>query len=473
MLDPRPKPDPPRAPAAGPGERRVHAMALATGLVVLLVYLATVAPGLTWAHDGDDGGDLISAAFHLGVPHPPGYPLYVALGYLVAHLPPGAGDVAWRFNVLSAVAAAGAAVLLVGAVARGHGQPAGLLAGLTLAWGPIFWSQAVIAEVYALNVLAVAALVLLVLGKTPRWGWIGLVWGISWTTHLSSALLLPLILVRVVDSKSRLGPAVRDLGLGWLAGVTPFLLLPLFAAAGPPVNWGNPTNPERWWWLVSGRLYSGFVFGLPPDQWPVRLASLGRLVLENLTVPGVLVAAWGAAQLTAKDRPRAVGVLGTMAVMAVYALGYDTTDSYVLLLPVLLLATWLVGVGIKELGHLGPGGRRLGWAALLIPLYLLITGWPKLSLAADHEATSFVEETMRAAPADAILYTETDRHTFALWYARLVAGTRPDVTIIDRGLLGYEWYQEMLETQDPRWSRWPGERPVCSVSRQGQLACAP
>ena len=473
VVEPRIKPDLPGAPAVAPGERRVPAASLATGLVVLLVYLATLAPGLTWAHDGGDGGDLISAAYHLGVPHPPGYPLYAALGYLVAHFPLGAGDVALRFNVLSAVAAAGAVVLLVWAVARDHGQPAGLLAGLTLALGPIYWSQAVIAEVYALNVLAVAVLVLLVLGRTPRWGWIGLIWGISWATHLSSALLLPLVLVRVVDGKTRLWPAARGLGLGWLAGVTPYLLLPLFAVAGPPINWGNPTTPERWWWLVSGRLYSGFVFGLPPDQWPVRFASLGRLVLENLTVPGALLAAWGAAQLTSKDRMRVVGILGTMVAMAVYALGYNTTDSYVLLLPVLLLAAWLVGVGIKELGNLGPGGRLLGWAALVIPLYLLITGWPEVSLAADHEATTFVEETMRAAPAQAILYTETDRHTFSLWYARLVAGKRPDVTIVDRALLGYGWYQAMLETQDPTWSRGPGDRPVCSVSRQGQLACAP
>jgi len=376
-----------------------------------------------------------------------------------------------RFNVLSAVAAAGAAVLLVGAVSRDHGQPAGLLAGLTLALGPIYWSQAIIAEVYALNALAVAALVLLVLGKRPRWGWMGFVWGISWTTHLSSALLLPLVLARVVDGRTRLWPAVRGLGLGWLAGVTPFLLLPLFAAAGPPINWGDPTTPERWWWLVSGRLYSGFVFGLPPDQWPGRLASLGHLALENLTVPGVLLAAWGAAQLMGRDRPRAMGVAGTMVAMAVYAVGYNTTDSYVLLLPALLLAAWMVGMGIGELANLGPRGRIFGWAALLIPLYLLITGWPKVSLAGDHEATSFIEETMSEAPAEAIIYTETDRHTFALWYARLVTGQRPDVTIVDRALLGYGWYWEMLETQDPRWSRGPGERPVCSVSREGKLLC--
>ena len=473
MFDPRPTPQPAGMPASAFQERWALPASLGTGLIALLVYLGTMPPGLTWAHDGSDGGDLISAAYLLGVPHPPGYPLYVVLGYLLARFPLGAADIAFRFNVLSAVAAAGAASLLVLAVSCCHRQPAGLLAGLTLALGPITWSQAVVAEVYAANLLAVATLVLLLLGKTPRWGWIGFLWGISCSTHLSSALLLPLILARAVGGQARVWPAAGRLGLGWLVGVSPYLLLPLFAAAGPPINWGDPTTPERWWWLVSGRLYSGFVFGLPLDQWPGRVTSLGRLLLENLTLPGVLLAAWGAAQVTSNDRPRVVAVLVTMAMLAVYALGYNTTDSYVLLLPVLLLAALLIGVGAGELGRLGPWGGILRWMPLLIPLYLLVTGWPRVSLAADHEATFFVEEVMRQAPAEAIIYTEADRHTFSLWYARFVKGERPDVTIVDHGLVGYGWYQEMLVTQDPGWSLGPGERPICSVSRDGKLECDP
>ena len=51
---------------------------LATGLAFGL-YATTAAPGLTWAHFGADGGDLLAAAMTGGVPHPSGYPLYMAL----------------------------------------------------------------------------------------------------------------------------------------------------------------------------------------------------------------------------------------------------------------------------------------------------------------------------------------------------------------------------------------------------------
>ncbi len=49
-------------------------------LSLLTVYGMTLAPGLTWANSGADGGDLITAAATGGVPHPTGYPVYLLLG---------------------------------------------------------------------------------------------------------------------------------------------------------------------------------------------------------------------------------------------------------------------------------------------------------------------------------------------------------------------------------------------------------
>ena len=47
--------------------------------LLLGVYLSTLAPGLTWANSGSDGGDLITAARTGGIAHPTGYPWRVAL----------------------------------------------------------------------------------------------------------------------------------------------------------------------------------------------------------------------------------------------------------------------------------------------------------------------------------------------------------------------------------------------------------
>lgn len=56
-----------------------------------------------------DSGELIVAAYNLGLPHPPGYPLFTLIGYAFTHwLPESWGSVAYRCNLVSVVCTAGA-----------------------------------------------------------------------------------------------------------------------------------------------------------------------------------------------------------------------------------------------------------------------------------------------------------------------------------------------------------------------------
>ncbi len=90
----------------------------------------------------------------LGIVHPTGYPLYLLLGKLFTLLP--VGTLAWRLNLASAVYALAAMSMLYFLIQRmlRHPLPAILgtaVTGLSLT----FWSQAIIAEVYALHALIV------------------------------------------------------------------------------------------------------------------------------------------------------------------------------------------------------------------------------------------------------------------------------------------------------------------------------
>ena len=102
-----------------------HAVCAAVvGLVSLSLYVATLAPGLTWAHESADGGELAVATHSVGIAHPPGYPTYVLLAHPIASVP--IGELAARTNVFSALCAAGASALLTWTVARsGDGWPGG------------------------------------------------------------------------------------------------------------------------------------------------------------------------------------------------------------------------------------------------------------------------------------------------------------------------------------------------------------
>ena len=108
------------------------------------LYLSLMAPGLTWANEGSDGGDLITAAATGGVAHPSGYPLYLLLARLFQSLP--VGSLAYRTNLMSACFTA-LGVGLVYAVATAFLSPsapapawsAGLAAGLAFGVAPLVW----------------------------------------------------------------------------------------------------------------------------------------------------------------------------------------------------------------------------------------------------------------------------------------------------------------------------------------------
>ncbi len=70
-----------------------------------------------------------------------------------------------------------------------------------------------------------------------------------------------------------------------------------------------------------------------------------------------------------------------------------------------------------------------------------------MNLRDDHIATEFADTVLTTAPPSAIVITENDGQTFALWYHRHVAGQRSDLAIVDRRLAGYPEYDAMLRAQ--------------------------
>ena len=127
-------------------------------MVLLAVYVATLAPSV----DFWDAGEFIAAAHVLGIPHPPGTPLYVVLAHVWSQALGGALGVARAVNLLSAMctAAAGAAMAWLvarrtrGATGTWMGAVGAIAAGLMTS----VWSNATETEVYSLAVLHSVAL---------------------------------------------------------------------------------------------------------------------------------------------------------------------------------------------------------------------------------------------------------------------------------------------------------------------------
>src|SRR3954468_12854124 len=81
--------------------RPSYRAALVVSLATLVLYLFTLSPSTAmW-----DTSEYIAAAYTLGLPHPPGNPLFVLLGRVFSILPI-ASSVAVRINILAAICSA-------------------------------------------------------------------------------------------------------------------------------------------------------------------------------------------------------------------------------------------------------------------------------------------------------------------------------------------------------------------------------
>src|SRR3989454_11924722 len=87
-------------------ERPPYFIAGLVALGALLLYVATLAPTTQFW----DSSEYLAAARALGIPHPPGTPLFIILGHAWGLLPLGA-DYARRINLFAAVTSAAAAGL--------------------------------------------------------------------------------------------------------------------------------------------------------------------------------------------------------------------------------------------------------------------------------------------------------------------------------------------------------------------------
>lgn len=453
-------------------------------LVLLIsgIYLKTVAPGITWSNNGADGGDLITAAATGGVAHAPGYPVFLLIAKLFQFIP--LGSIAFRTNLLSVIFTVLAAMLIYDLMVRLFNSLKsnwliGLISAIAFSLSPLVWSQAVITEVYALQLFFLVFLLYLlpldgykfraegVMLNVLR----GLVFGLAMANHLTAIFFLPLlVLVGIVDPhppKNNLLPdnmKNNKLARGWtiqykslifrcigiLVGVSFYLTLIIRANSGSPVNWGNPYTLANLFWLVSGKIYSNLLFNFSYDFFLIRLKIFSNIILNQLGIFGFMIAIFGIIVYWKKSIKLSVITCFLACAFIVFSIFYNSTDSFIYLTFLnIILSLWLgLGVGkiIESVNTYKP------WASVVISLFIFLTfiysgllTFPKVDASKDNRAELFGTKVMSVAPKQAIIFTDGDNDSFTLWYYHYVLKERPDIAIIVTNLLPYQWYRETLK----------------------------
>jgi hypothetical protein len=228
--------------ATSPTDRPPYVAAAGVALLVLLGYLLTLAPGVTFW----DAGEFIAATRVLGIPHPPGTPLYVMIAHVWGMLVP-VGEFAARTNFLSALLSAAAAgcFFLVAHESLRELEPrvrlASAAAGAVLG-GFTFtnWQNSNETEVYAVATFTIGAM-----------SWLALLWRRRRGEPRAGRLLLLIVYLA--------GLSIGNHLLALLAGpaLVAFLVATLRAepAADPAVRraeWGQVAVVAGLWALLIG-----------------------------------------------------------------------------------------------------------------------------------------------------------------------------------------------------------------------------
>ena len=238
--------------------RPPYRWAALVGAAIFALYVATLAPTTAFW----DTSEYIAAAKVLGIPHPPGNPLFTLMAHVWGMLPLAA-DYAVRINLFAAATSAGSAFfwflvlerwlrsILPERGPRLLASAAGILVAATT-W--TVWNQSTVNEkVYTVSMFSIA----LVMWLTVRWAdltdqarkdrlLIAIVYllALTSTNHLMGILVVPAvgIYILLTDWKAPFRPWVLgSLAVAFCLGLSlNYVYLPMRAAQYPPINEGEP-----------------------------------------------------------------------------------------------------------------------------------------------------------------------------------------------------------------------------------------
>ena len=429
--------------------RRLLVAATAVAASAFALYHATLLPGV----DFGDTGFFQTMAGELTITPRTGYPLYLAIGNLflwLTRLEP-----ARAMNLASAVEGALACgVIALAAAELSESALAGAAAALLFGASYTFWSQAIIAEVYALHILFVALTLLLLLRwqARPSTGRLALffaAYALGFGNHLSMVLLLPGYAIFLLAA----APG------GWRSMLRPRIVaLALTIAAAGALQyvwnlrglWQWPNDPpglvaalQTFWFDVTKSDWRDTLVMHVPGSMLRQRVAMYRFDLVQQFGWAIALAPLGVARLLVVEWRRGLLMLTLYLANVIFAFTYSVGDTHVFYLPSHLIVALLMAPGLVAAGRVAtdPRLRRSATAAVCAAAIAYAAArayrdYPALDRSHDHRPAEALERI--AAGLD-------DQHAILLadlnWqlidgFAYFAKVTRPDIA--------YAWMSDVL-----------------------------
>ncbi|MGA8050553.1 MAG: DUF2723 domain-containing protein, partial [Burkholderiales bacterium] len=386
------------------------------------------------------------------------------------------GSVAYRVHLTSAFfgGLSGAAAWLCARRLIPGRLPAYLVA-FGLGFSPVFWSQAIIAEVYTLNTFFFLVLVYLGLRACPPGAppdpadrrvlpLMAFLFGLSLSNHwplmlLAAPGLLILVWPRRMEILKRLPLLLALIALGLL----PYVWMVFLSWTPLPIAFDGPLQSLREVWYFISRAGYRAVDIDPAASWIDRIKFFGfagSQALAQFAVLGTLLAGLGLwfQRRILGDRITVFLVaafLGpTALLLLLLGFEYDSVSKHVFQVYPLpayaVLALWM-GLGfawLRDRFALAIAPAAGGGAAVLA---IILFFGARANLLENYDwASKYAHAVLRALPPNAILFLSGDVDLGPIGYYHMIEGERPDITLYQwKGLvLGNRLYHPLRTSEE-------------------------
>jgi Protein O-mannosyl-transferase TMEM260-like len=446
----------------------------------LAIYLKTLAPSVTFI----DSGELATVACTLGIAHPTGYPLFTLVGWVFSKLPIAAEEIT-RLNIMAAVfCAAGVYVFfqlihfLLTLVSKSKLGASALAAStgasLLLAFSETYWSQATSIEVYSLHVFFLSLVMFCFmkanffhelvsrsggrsLTESNWWMIFAFVLGLCFTNHMTTVLLAPGLIYLYFVVQGGGGESwkrIARMSIPFVIGLSVYVYLPVRAASGAVLNWGNPVTLEKFLWHLSGKQFRVWIFSSTEAAGRQLNYFINSLPAEFAYV-GLVLALIGMFVLFQFRKKLAIGTLLLFVSCVLYSINYDIhdIDSY-FLLAYMCVALWcgFAFLQIQSLARKVKPVQQRFISALIIVVSLapLAMHYSKNDESSNYLVEDYTKNMFASVKPNALVLSfQWDYWVSASYYFQIVKGYRTDVAVVDKELLRRSWYFLQLERRYP------------------------
>ncbi len=459
-------------------------------LIVLILYLFTIAPGVVQI----DSGELAAVASILGVAHPTGYPLFTLIGYLFTKVFFFTSKI-HALNILSALYTFGGVFFVLKInklllntlktetkfqkkqkkkqiLTQFDNEVINIIAissTLITAFSKTFWLQSTSVEVYALHILLISTSIFFFLRayfntdtlediltkKTlvKEWMTFAFVLGLSFTNHMTSILVLPAMAYLYFDkykfnfSSFKL---ILFMLLPFLIALTVYIYLPLAASNNPNINWGNPVDWERFKRHIMGWQYQSWIFS-STESASKQFNYFISIFPAEFAYIGLILYLLGIFQLSRKNRKVLIFLIILFVTCVLYSINYDINDidSYFLLAFISTGLTITFGLLFlyEQFTH---HFQKLKYLFFVFPLIVMIFNYNRVDQSNNTQYQDYTKSILDSADNNSIIISYLwDFFISPSYYFQFVENYRKDVAIIDKELVRRSWYFNQIKRNYP------------------------